>query len=340
MKKFTKVCLIAALTLFILGCAFCGIFGTLGGFGQLYNQEKIYSLGWDGLRWSWRWGISGLEFGFLDKDNDFMSSYDGATNIASTSGIEQTKYTSSDFTDIDIELGMVNLVIEESEDDYIWIKNDSSVKTIKYGVEGGVFRLYSRNHNYVYSWNWNDRPQGKVILRLPKGMKLDSVEIETGAGTMEGISLEADTIDLEVGAGEFNIDNLTADVISIDIGAGEMNIDSMTAKTVSISVGAGTLDAKSVDVKDLDLEVGMGDINVQGNITGDMDVDCGMGNVSMKLQGSEKDHNYELDCAMGNVKIGNNNYSGIASERSIDNNSSSDFDIDCATGSIEIEFEN
>lgn len=340
MKKFTKGCLITALTLFILGCAFCGIFGTLGGFVQLYNQEKVYSLGWNGLRWSWRWGSNGLEFGFLDKDNDFADRYDGATNIASISGMEQTNYTSSDFTDIDIELGAVDLVIEESEDDYIWIKNESSDKTIKYGVDGSVFRLYSKNQYHFISWNWNDNPQGKVILRLPKGMKLDLVEIEMGAGNIESISLEADTVNLVGGAGNFSMDGLTADTIAINNGAGEIDIDSITAKTVSISVGAGTLEAKNVDVKDLDLDVGMGDITLQGNITGDLDADCGMGNVSMKLQGSEKDHNYDLDCSMGNVKIGNNNYSGIASERSIDNNSSSDFDIDCAAGNIEIEFEN
>ncbi|MDE6747441.1 MAG: DUF4097 domain-containing protein, partial [Lachnospiraceae bacterium] len=322
----------------VLGCAFCGIFGTLGGFMQVNNLDgrfsRIYNWGWNGLRWGFRWGDNGLRFGFLN-DDDWQDDDYGLPNIASISDMEQTGYTASDITDIDIDLGTVYLVIEESEDDHIWIKNDSSVKTIKYVVENGVFRLYGSKTGLL----GNNSYKGNVYLRLPKGMNLDSIDIEIDAGQMENINLEADTIDLSSGAGEFSIDGLTARTISISVGAGEMDIDSMIADNVGISVGAGNVDANNVDVKDIDLEVGMGSISMQGKITGDMDVDCGMGNVSLKLQGTEADHNYDIDCAMGNVKIGKNEYSGIAAERSIDNNSNSDFDIDCAAGNITIEFE-
>lgn len=338
MKKFTKWCLVTALTLFVLGCAFCGIFGTLGGFVQVHNLDgrfsRIYNWGWHGLGWGLRWEDNGLRFGFFD-DEDWPDNDYGVLNIASISDMEKTGYTASDITDIDIDLGAVYLVIEESEDENIWIKNDSSVKTIKYGVKNGVFTLTGGKKVVLGNTSY----KGNVYLCLPKGMNLNSIDIGIDAGQMENINLEADTIDLESGAGEFRMDGLTARVISISVGAGEMDIDSMVAETVAIAVGAGNVDAKNVDAENMDLEVGMGSISIQGKITGDMDVDCGMGNVSLKLQGTESDHNYDIDCAMGNVKIGKNEYSGIAAERSVNNGSSSDFDIDCAAGNITIEFE-
>lgn len=337
MKKFTKWCLVTALTMFVLGCAFCGVFGTLGGFVQVHNLDgrfsRIYNWGWKGIRWGFGWGDNGLRFGFFN-DDDWQDDY-GLPNIASISDMEQTGYTASDITDIDIDLGAVYLVIEESEDEYVWIKNDSSVKTIKYVVENGVFRLYGGNKGLI----GNNKYKGNVYLQIPKGMNLNSIDIEIDAGKLDNISLEADTIDLSSGAGEFSMDGLKAVAIFISVGAGDMDIDSIDADTVGIAVGAGNVDAKNVEVEHIDLEVGMGSIDIQGKITGDMNADCAMGNISLKLQGKETDHNYDLDCAMGNVKIGKNEYSGIAAERSIDNGSSSNFDIDCAAGNITIEFE-
>lgn len=340
MKKFTKWCLITALVLFITGCAFCGVFGSLGGFEEIDRDNrlsKIYSMGWYGLRWGFDWDDGWLNFGFMDDIDDiddFGEHHSGAQNIASTSGMEQTNYTSEDFTDIDIELGGANLIIQESADDHIYIKNESSIKTIKYGVENSTFRLYSSGKAFG-----NISPKGNVYLQLPGNMNLISIDIEIAAGNMENISMEADTIEIEAGAGKLSIDGMTARIISIDIGAGEMTIGSMSADTVDISVGAGTVNAKDVDIRDIDLEVGMGNLEIQGKIAGNADVECGMGGISMTLQGTEKEHNYELDCAMGNVKIGDSSYGGIAAERYIDNKSASSFNIECATGNITIEFE-
>lgn len=335
MKKFTKGCLMTALILFILGAAMCCVFGALGGYRQLKDRNDIYDLGWNGIKFGFEWGKYGPHFGFFSDDEEWYNSHSGAVNIASRSEMEQTDYTVSDFTDIDIEISAVNLIIEESEDDHIWIRNDSSLKTVKYGVENGVFKLYGRKNLTV----WDVSSHGSVTLKLPKEMNLNSVEIEFGAGNMDGISLEAHSIDLDAGAGEFNIDNLTADKISMDIGAGEMSVNSLKAGNVTISVGAGTLDIKDADITDMDLDAGVGSVSIKGKVSGDMDVECGIGSVDITLSGYETDHNYDIECAVGDVTIGSTEYSGLASERSINNNSNSNFDIECAAGSIAINFE-
>lgn len=329
MKKFTKWCLVTALVLFTIGCVFCGVFGIFGGFEQL-RQDGRYGLLWNG-------GINlgnGL-FHFVLFDDDDDDWHHGEEHRVSGSEAENTGCKASEITDIEIELGAACLVIEESADDCVWVRNESSIKNLKYGMDNGTFVLYG-NRNKMFN-NGND---GTIYLSLPKGLNLNSVEMEIYAGQIENLNLEANTIELESGAGLYDIDSLKAKSISMDVGAGEMNIDSMSAETVSISVGAGTVDVKNADVaKDLDLEVGMGSISVQGKITGDMDAECAMGEIDITLRGSESEHNYTLECGMGNVIIGNNEYGGIAEERKINNGSSSYFDIECAMGSITIEFE-
>jgi hypothetical protein len=64
-----------------------------------------------------------------------------------------------------------------------------------------------------------------------------------------------------------------------------------------------------------------------------------MGNITMQLEGEEEDFDYELDCVTGNLRIGDTEYSGLASSREVDNNAIKKMDLQCAMGNIEVEFE-
>ena len=68
MKKFTKGCLITALVLFVLGCAFYIICGVMGGFGQLkaWNGHTFHMWGHE-----MRLAYSGYGFWYItDADAD------------------------------------------------------------------------------------------------------------------------------------------------------------------------------------------------------------------------------------------------------------------------------
>lgn len=337
MKKFTKGCLITALVLFIIGAVLCATFGMMGGFRQVDSiNRKIYG--------DWQFRFGNLIWGFDDLwsvrdsddwDEERWTEMNSMNSSISTESAERTNYNINDISDIDIELGGENLVISESEDDYIWIKNDSEHNRIKYGINGSTFKLYSTRHvNF-----WRNISRGNIYLYLPKGIRLDSIDLEMGAGNMNSVVLEADEISLDIGAAKFDVAGINSREVNINIGAGKADINFINADDASISVGAGSISIKGLDVKDIALEVGMGNIDAVGKISGNADVDCGMGNISMALQGYESDHNYYLDCAMGNISVGNNKYSGIASERTINNGSSSDFYVECAMGNINIDFE-
>lgn len=337
MKKFTKGCLITALILFVFGCAFWGVCGYMGGFRQLENlnlsRERILSIGWNGIRF----GYNGNWFGIWDDDfdDDWWEETSGAPNLVEVGDKVRTDYHASAVTDMDIELGGSNLVIQESEDEYIWIANDSTAKTVKYEMKNGIFKLYYGRNVRL----WNDVSQnGNIYLYLPKNMNLNDISLDMGAGKMESIALTAEEIDIEVGAGTFTVDGLYGNDISIQAGAGKIDIQSINARNVSAECGAGEIRIDSLTADVLDLEAGMGNIDVNGSIERSADVECSMGNVNLTLQGTEQDYDYELDCALGNISIGTMKYTGISEEKDIYNGSGRIISVECSAGNININF--
>lgn len=332
MKRFTKGCLFTALALLAVGSVFCGMFGMLGGFRQLDSIERggvhlgkldAYLQKYGG-RW-WRWNDSGSGW-----SEEWQSGLNGLTSTV------QTEYKASDFRELDIELGGENLVIAQSEDDYVWLANGSKNARIKYGLDGGAFKLYNAERDHF--WGHITAPRGCVYLYLPKGMGLSAIDLEIGAGKVESIALEADEIDLEVGAGNVTVEGMKARTVRTDVGAGSANIGGIHADEADITAGVGSISVKGANVRDIAFEVGMGNIDFEGAIAGDADIDCGMGNIDMALDGREADYNYNLDCTMGTVRIGDDKYSGLSSERFINNGSSRQFDVDCSMGNINISF--
>ena len=63
-----------------------------------------------------------------------------------------------------------------------------------------------------------------------------------------------------------------------------------------------------------------------------------MADIDLKLDGAEDSFNYEVDVAMGNVEIDGKTYSGLATEKDIDNNAARDISAECAMGNITISF--
>lgn len=318
MKKFTKGCLITVLVLFVFGCAFYGICGFMGGFDQLrerniMRRNGMFSIGIPGFEW----GFDGEWFAFWgdDWDDDRGPDMSHTVNLLKNSEKEQTGYMASDIKGLDIELGGCNLVIEESTDDQIWIENRSDTKTVKYGLKNGIFKLYN-GHSFRF---WNNASIGNVYLYLPKGMDLSTIDIEMGAGSIESIALEANEISLEAGAGRFEIEGLSGNEIDIAAGAGDIIVE-------------------TIDVGELDAEVAAGSIELTGEVIGNVDLECAAGRISLILDAMETDFDYEIECSVGGIDLNGDEYTGLATERSIDNHAGREMNIECAAGNITVAF--
>lgn len=336
MKKFTKVCLITSLILLIIGIAFYNVFGFAGGFSQLESAGN-----WKGMPVN----IGNLRFGFApvrffgitlwDEEDgwDFLA---GGTELAGHKKTIITEHADT-IRDIEIDIGGANLIIEESDDNNVWLENKSSSERVRYEVEADSITIQSGfRRTFLGVGNVSGSP-GEVCLYLP-AMALETIELNIGGGNLDGISLTASEIDLELGAGKITLDGISARDVDLSIGTGNVEIAALEAEYADLEVGAGNLKVNDMEVSELDLEIGAGNANLEGKITEDATIDCGVGNLDLLLIGNENDYDYSLECAVGKINIGNNRFSGLASERYVDHNSGRKITIDCAIGTVNVYF--
>lgn len=330
MKKFTKVCLITALILFLIGCAMAWGFGVMGGYRQLEQMEQIA-----GIPFQFGYAGGDFRFGFF-WDEDWES---GET--IPTGEKKQLDISAGDLKELNLWLGACNLNIEKSEDENVWIAMGGNTDKIHYRIDGNTIEIEDKGTYGFRSFVRGELSQNRVVnLYLPEDIVLDTVDIEFGAGQIDSIPLTARQIDVEAGAGVCRFRKIEADSLNLTIGAGKMTIDRINAREADVEVGAGEFVADEMNISGyIDLNVGMGNVGLYGTIEGDMDAECGMGSLTILLTGSQEDHNYVIECAMGNTTIGDFSYGGLANEKTIPNNSSSDFDIECSMGNVIIQFE-
>ncbi len=159
-----------------------------------------------------------------------------------------------------------------------------------------------------------------LTLYVPTGCILDCAELELGAGSMQIDTLQANELDLSVEAGKLTVMSLRAQDVTTTLGAGVITLDNVNLQNVSISVGVGSM-------------------TVNGQISGNVEADCAMGGLQMSLQGTVKDFNYELQCVAGNILLDGEKHSGLNEGKLIDNAAQKSMELDCAMGSMKIEFE-
>ena len=141
---------------------------------------------------------------------------------------------------------------------------------------------------------------GTITLWLPKNMVLGEVDLELGAGEMKANSLEMKELEVAVAAGQITLNKIKCDDAKLQVGAGEITID-------------------RCELKDLSLELAMGDAR-------------------LKLAGKEEDYDYDINCGAGEVKVGSMVSAGLAFDRDIDLGNDKKIEVECAMGSVEIEF--
>ena len=122
-------------------------------------------------------------------------------------------------------------------------------------------------------------------------------------------------------------------------GNADAHVDNVNCETLQIDAAIGTVAMVDFAAVDADIMVGAGTINAEGKITGNADVLCSAGTLNMKLSGAKSDHDYLINTTFGTIKIGKTTY-GVMSEKKINNNTGSKFDLECVAGQINCEFEN
>ena len=173
-------------------------------------------------------------------------------------GTKQSEQIQELTTYLDIDINYSNLTIKTGEDFVV----QSSNNDIEYAQEGNKFKV---------------KEKGYIKFS-------ETVDIDTGAGTVDIETLRTDNLILNLGAGETTIKNIISNKTKIDTGAGKLRI-------------------KSGNINDLDFDMGVGETDITAKLTGTNKIDTGIGNLKLQLLGDKQDYKFNISKGIGEVKI-------------------------------------
>lgn len=245
---------------------------------------------------------SGIGLGIISGDSYFGYIGNGKEDESVAVKVKDTREEFENVRSIDMEVwaGEVNIQTVEDEDQGIVVETKDIDKRLELRYYMDGDELKFRTKDKVFRVN-NAGKIGKINIYIPKGYKFEEVSLDIGAGSLYVDDILAKECDIDIGAGEAVIDNFTVDELDLDCGAGQIT-------------ACGKVDAKA-------------------------DLDCGVGEIMYTAVGKEADYNYSIECGIGEVICGGSSYSGIASEKEIDNGARKEMVVNCGIGNVTIEFQ-
>ncbi len=223
------------------------------------------------------------------------------------------------FNDVDriyIKHGAGSLVVRSSDVDMVSVsvsgddRNDYKVRTsgrtLNIEQKGQVFNLF----------NWNKDWRSKVVVTLPKGLILEDLDIDAGAG-------------------ELTIEDFAVKDFNLDAGAGSVRINRVEAYKTDINGGAGEVVFSDVLFSDSDINCGVGRLDFDGKLLNKNDISAGVGEVSLKIQGKRDDYDIKIEKGLGEIRIDGQKFKEVNIRQSGSRHS---LDIEGGVGSINVNF--
>lgn len=195
----------------------------------------------------------------------------------------------------------------DKEINTLWMQNNENVISLDIDIKfsnltiknGDKFLVESNNKNIKYKYNnssleveeikynlFNNSDVGEVIITIPSNIRLDSVDIDNGAGSL-------------------NIENINANKFNLDLGAGVTIIDNIIVDSADIDSGAGKFIIKFGKINNLDFDMGAGTAEITSIITGNNQINSGVGNLKLNLIDDIENYKIKINKGIGKVEIDN-----------------------------------
>lgn len=249
MKKITKIALILAAVLAVIGLTCVTISVALGfTWGSFRNMVKQG------------------EFNFaLDSDPLYEEE---------SKGVIQT--VEEEFRDLDIEFGAGELEVSYADVEKVQVQQED-VKGFACYVEEGT--LHIKGNNTLGA----SRTDGKILIQLPQNLVFDEVDMEIGAGQANLESLVANSVDIEVGAGEASLNGLDVKELNAETGAGKLYVKLVGGEvdySYEAECGIGEVLIGQTSISGL----GGSKNVVNPGANRHMDLECGVGQIHIEFQ--------------------------------------------------------
>lgn len=163
----------------------------------------------------------------------------------------------------------------------------------------------------------------KIYISLPRNIVFNNFEIKSGVG-------------------ELNISKINVEKFNLAAGVGEVNIyDAKISKDAEIRAGVGEVNFKDSTVTNMDIKSGVGSFSFSGTAMGNTSVKGGIGEVDLKIDGAEKDYDFDVSAGLGEVIInGKKSKTFLADRQKSGSIAQNSITVKGGIGSISIRFKN
>lgn len=281
MKKFTKIMLMTAAALAVLGIAFFAIAAAMGaGWSELREWARSGKL--DAYGWHFGDGIyyNGSENGGNESASASVLA-EGITVISvDLDAADVTIRLSDSAKDIEVEM-------ENGYERYFEVESVMTTLSVTYDTDGVLYKNSPR-----------------IVVTVPEGIGLDFMEVDTSMGdvTISG-DWAVENLDVTADMGDLSVEDGSYGAVTLDASMGDVSFDGEVRETLDISCGMGDVTVALPGAEDdynYSLSCGIGEIAVNGgtaagfldgenglsltheNAAADIAVDCGMGDVTVK----------------------------------------------------------
>lgn len=324
MKKRTKVVVIVAVLMIVVGIGLCAG-GVMAAGGVRAVNEVLRNNGINVVS-GYEFSIdeAGIEFDLAEDSHSEQSANHHADEAANgeiyhdsegTTASEKQQYSAGEAVTYGTEdVKSLKLDIKAKQADIVETSSATEISVQTDGkydiyVKNGVLHVKAKGSSNNHT----------MVVEIPENAVFENVEISVGACELNIQRIEAKEFDLEAGAAQAKLESLVADKAEFEIGAGEIIVDDGT-------------------VQECDVSVGMGNFEYNGEITKRGDIECGMGNAELYLEGCKEDYNYEIECAAGNVTIDDEDFSGLSTEHHMNHQAETTIEIECSMGNVTVGF--
>ena len=297
MKKGWKIFWIICASLTGIGAALC-IGGAVMG-ADFYEVEAALH-----TRPGWGW---------IDENEYYDDDYDDYDDYAETEYCDGTRQhapqpaaDSMEFqgiTELDVDVNYLKVWIRESEESEVRTDLFNIPEAVKDNLliyqEGSELNVEIRRMSEVIKEMKNRGEEAGITIWIPKDLEMHSASLSCGAGELVVDNIRTAELDLEVGAGTAEITDFTADQLDVSCDVGEV-------------VVAGTANMES-------------------------QIECGIGAVTYQANGAKEDYSYDLECGVGTITIGEEEFSGISTEK-MQAGAGTKMDVECNIGTVLITF--
>lgn len=196
-------------------------------------------------------------------------------------------YKDDQIESIKISNSVGKLIVEQGTQFQVTFENAG--KNMECYVNGSkTLIVKDKRHGFNWFGNWlsgeEDLSHTIITVQVPEGFTADRLHIDGGVGSV-------------------SIDSIAVKSLELDCGAGNLDGRNITAERVDINAGVGNITLSNVNFEGLDLDSGVGEVKIQGLLKGKNDIDAGVGNIRLDLEGSENDYDFKIDPGIGVVRI-------------------------------------